>query len=314
MKVRRFRRVLEDRAAELKGDIAKRARGEKVLTHIPTGWTSVDSAFGGIEIGVQTLVIGHSGDGKTTFLHNLVENAARAGLGVLFVVLEDPARKVADKSFARQLGVSANLLGRLEVDADIPERLDIVVSESEWADRIAFHAGLVSPGDVLTLVAQLVEVGVGGAPLSLVAVDYAQAFSDAEEGLEQICGQMAHALNQVAIEHQIAVVFGSQVRTKVLERGERRHERTGDVDGFRPMRGDAMWSQRLMQYSKAVWTIFRPGRWRRDYGDTGAKDDVVELTVAKANFGPEGKINLGWEGKTGRVFDIEKSEKKRAGS
>nr|MBA2630536.1 hypothetical protein [Thermoleophilaceae bacterium] len=149
MKVRRLRGVLNDRAAELKNDLARKARGETILTHIPTGLRTLDSAFGGLERGVQTLVIGHTGDGKTTFIQNLIRGAAQAGIGCAFFVLEDPARKVADKVFAGEMGISANLLGRLEVGADLPERLDAVLDGEHWSDYVAFHAGMVDPDDVL---------------------------------------------------------------------------------------------------------------------------------------------------------------------
>lgn len=311
MKLRRFRRVLTDRAEELKGDLAKKQRGEEVLTHIPTGLRSVDRHFGGLERGVQTLVVGHSGDGKTSVIENLVEGAARHRLGAALFVIEDPARKVADKAFAKELGVSSNLLGRLEVDADLPERLDAVLSGEHWSDYVAFHAGMVEPDEVLDVIRLLAKSGVNDAPLGVVAIDYAQAFSDAEESMEAVCARMARNLNILAQEYHVATVFGSQAKPAVIARGRAQWERSeeGDVDGYRPGRGDAMWSGRLEQYSKAVWTIFRPGRWRQSHGDTGTRDDTIEINVVKANFGPEGRIVCGWDGKTGRVYDREKDKK-----
>jgi replicative DNA helicase len=308
VRLQRFRKVLANRAAELKDDLARRARGETVLTHIPTGLASLDKAFGGIERGVQTLVIGHTGDGKTTVVQNLVEGAARNGVGVAFFVLEDPERKVADKAFAKELGISANLLGRLEVDLDVPARLDAALEGEHWSDNVAFHSGMADPDEILEVIGKLARTGVNDVPLGLVAVDYAQGFSDVEESLEAVCGRMARNLNILSGTHNLATLFGSQCKTAVMPRGRSQWERTGEVDGYRPGRGDAMWSARLEQYSKAVWTIFRPGRWRQSLGDTAARDDRIELNVVKANFGPEGQVVLGWEGKTGRVYDIGKAK------
>lgn len=305
MKLKRFRKVLTDRAAELKGDLARKQAGEVVLTHVPTGLASVDKAFGGIERGVQTLIVGHTGDGKTTVIQNLVRGAAEQKVGCAFIVLEDPAKKVADKAFAAELGVNANLLGRLEVDADIPERLDAVLAGAHWSDYVAFHAGLVDPDEVLEVVRLLAKEGVNGEPLGLVALDYAQGFSDAEESMEAVCARMARNMNILAGEYNTATIFGSQCKPQVLERGRAQWDRTQDVEGFRPNLGDAMWARRLEMYSKAVWTILRPGRWRQKLGDTGARDDTLELLCAKANFGPEGLVVLGWDGKTGRIYDRE---------
>lgn len=308
MKLKRYRKVLADRAAELKGDLAKKLAGEEVLTHVPTNLESIDKEFGGIERGVQTLIVGHTGDGKTTVIQNLVEGAARRGVGCVFIVLEDPQRKVADKTFAKELGVNANLLGRLEVDGDLPARLDAALEGEHWSERVAFHAGLVDPDEVLEVIRQLAKTGVDGVPLGLVALDYAQGFSDAEESMEAVCARMARNLNILAGEHNTATIFGSQCKPQVLERGRAQWDRTDDVEGFRPGLGDAMWARRLEMYSKAVWTILRPGRWRQKMGDTAARDDTLELMVAKANFGPEGRVVLGWEGKTGRIYDRERKK------
>lgn len=314
MRLKRFRKVLTNRAAELKGLLAMKEAGQDPLTHIPTGLRALDKTFGGLERGVQTLIIGHSGDGKTVTIENLVEGAARHKLGAALVVIEDPERKSADKAFAKELGISSNLLGRLEVDSDLPQRLDAVLTGEHWSDYVAFHAGHVEPDEVLEVIKSLAKVGINDAPLGLVAIDYAQGFLDTEESMEAICARMARNLNILAGEYNLATVFGSQAKPAVIQRGRAQWERSedGDIEGYRPGRGDAMWSGRLEQYSKAVWTIFRPGRWRQSHGDSTARDDTIEINIVKANFGPEGRVVLGWKGETGRIFD--RTEKKSAKS
>jgi len=301
-----MRDLLAKRATEIKTGLADRAAGKEVFTHVPTNLTSLDGPFGGLELGVQTLIVGHTGDGKTAFIQNLVRGAAERGFAALFFVLEDPGRKIADRHLSGELGVSSNLLGRLEVPKDVGPRLDAAVDRATWADHVGFHDGAVSPDDVLATVRHVAgRGGIGGRRLGLVAVDYAQGFSDAEAGLESVIARMTQNLNNLAKEFDMATLMGSQAKTEVLKRGRDRWERSGqeDVDGYRPGRGDAMWSARAEQYSKAYWALFRPGRWRKHLGDVGAKDDIMEVNIVKQNFGPEGQILLGWDGATARVFD-----------
>ena len=283
---------------------ARRDSGEDIFTHIPTGLPELDKVFGGLEIGILTLLVGHTGDGKSAVMAHLAKAAATAGFGVLLVLLEDPHQKLSDRYLAQVLGMSANKLARL--DFGDPRRLAAAAKSVEWARHVALINESSTVEQVVDLVGRAAEKGVGGRPLGLVLVDYAQSFVGAESGLEATCAKLAHGLNDLSKEHGFASVLGSQVATWVLERGRTRWERTmtkgdPDVRGFQPGKGSAMWARRLEQYSKAVWCIFRPGRWEREMLNEEAVDDTIELWVVKANFGPEGSVALSWDGPTATI-------------
>ncbi len=297
--------AINERVAAIADQKARREAGEVILTHVPTGLAAFDKRFGGLEIGILTLLVGHTGDGKTTVLAQLAKGAAQAGLGVLLVLLEDPLDKLSDRFLAAITGESANRIGRLQVD---PERLRAGAEAMDWTKRIGVVSGNYSPDEVLDILSKTETIR--GVPLGLVIVDYAQGFLDEEEGMEKMCARMARSLNAVAMERKLAAVFGSQVKSEVLARGRARWERTsgreewgaGDVGGFRPGKGDVMWSRRLEQYSKAVWYIFREGRWLRELAGSG-EDNTIEINVGKANFGPEGAEIFAWDGATSTVSD-----------
>jgi energy-coupling factor transporter ATP-binding protein EcfA2 len=303
--------VLVKRAQELCDQAEKRERGEEFFTHVPTGLKSVDSVYGGLETGVMTLLVGHTGDGKSAVMKQFAAGAAAAGLGVQWFVLEDPLRRMADRDFATQTGIASHKLGRM---TDVPppavlkQQLQAALKNLGYARRIKVYTGAMGPDDILEEVEKVKFVG--KAKRKLVLVDYAQALNADSNELEKVCAETARGLNVAAGEDeddQIAAVFGSQVRTQVLDRGKARWDSREEVDGFRPGKGDAMWSQRLMQYSKAVCTIFRPGRWSHEMGG-GGKDNRLELNWVKANFGPEGRIVLRWDGATTSIHDLEKGE------
>lgn len=305
--------AVEARVGRLTRAHARRAAGEVVHTHVPTGLPAFDEKFGGTEIGVNTLVVAHTGEGKTSVLAQLAEGAARAGLGAKLYVLEDPEDRVCDRVLSVITGVSANAISRLNAD---PAALAVALPQLDWARRISLVTDLHTTEDVLADLEATTEVG--GAPLRLAAVDYAQGFVEDDKGMERMCSTLCMGLREWSKRRRAASVLGSQVRSEVIARGrarwerslqaaERDNKRRPDISGFRPGKGDAMWSQRLEQYSKAVWYPFRPGRWWKEMcaGDAARAavmaDDTIELRVGKQNFGPEGWETFRWDGATTRI-------------
>lgn len=294
-----LRRVLRARATEVADGVRRRASGEIVRTHTPTGLVEFDRTFGGLELGVLTLVVGHTGDGKSVLIKQFAQAAAMAGIASLVYFVEDPERRTADRFLADATNVAATELGRLDLTAGQVEDVSRAAEEAEWSDRVAVQFGPVTPEQILADAER--HVTVGKAPVGLIAVDYAQALAT-EGSMEETCGSTARTLNVLAVDRNISTVFGSQVTTDVLRRGRARWERSfGDVSGFLPSIGDAMWSRRMEQYAKAVLVPFRPNRWKKELGEE-ALDNVIELHVPKMSFGPPGWVSLGWDGAHSRIF------------
>ena len=77
-----------------------------------------------------------------------------------------------------------------------------------------------------------------------------------------------------------------------------------NIAGFIPRLGDTEWCRRAEKSCKAVWSLFRPGRWRREMGDE-CDDNIAEFHIKKSSFGPTGWQTLGWDGPRTRFFNIE---------
>ena len=291
-----LRDVLVERLAAHQEAIAARARGEKPKNFIPTGITSWDRN-GGLETGVMTIIAGPTGEGKSAVMLHLVRNAAEAGIRSLVLSFEDPAGKTADRVFARSTGESGHVLGRMDYDPAILERLAAAVKESAgWASLVEFRAGLVT--------AKAAYETVKAADAKLIVIDYAQAFPDDEGSRERMLAALAWSLSELAQQKQCAVVLFSQVRSEVEERGKMVYDRTGTIDGYRPGpgAGDVGWSRAMTQRAKVVIYLFRPGRWARGHG-LQKKDDTMQLIFAKVNFGVEGTLEVGWDGAHSSIFD-----------
>ena len=296
-------KVLLERAQEMRAGVQRRASGAVVRTHTPTGLRAIDDEFGGLEIGAMTLLVGGTGAGKSVAMKQLAKGAAQAGLGAIVYFVEDLRRRTADRFLSEETGVVSTDLGKLQLSEGELDRVDLAVQQATWAERVAVHFGPISSSQVLDEVGRIQTVG--GAPLGLVVVDYAGALVDeGTESMEVRCATTAQALNVLAGAREMSTVFGAQAASHVIPRGREQYNRhPGDVSGFRPGLGDAAFARRMEQYAKAVWSVHRPGYWKRELGDGSAIDDTLELHIVKNNFGGTGWVPLSFDGATSTIKD-----------
>lgn len=299
----KYSRVLRERLESLREEKAARDAGNDPRTLIRTGLRDFDRRAG-IERSILTVIGAPTGEGKSIFKKHLQETAAGDGLDCLDLSFEDPPARSADRTLSTLTGINNAKLGATDFDDDELERVELAVDEAEeWADRIDYHYGLKTPEECLEVIRDC--------EADVIQVDYAQAFPEGERGLERTIAQFAWDLNVLAQERNAAVVIYSQLRSEVEQRGVRMAEaakRRGDegafIDGFRPFGvSDLAWSTALGQRAKGLGFLFRPGRYKRRLGDN-AKDDRMELIWPKKNFGAEGSVVVGFDGRTARLFDL----------
>jgi replicative DNA helicase len=298
-------KVLLNRARGLRDDCARASAGEKLITHVPTGFRAIDDEFGGIRIGCATELMAHTGDGKSAFARQIAESAAKAGAGVLWFCGEDPEDATAERQLSDGTGIPATEMGRLDLTAGELDRIEQAAREAEgWAQRIDVRFGPVDVDDLVRAVDEALVTGINGAPLRLVIVDYLQIMA-AARNLEDDIARLSTAMNaraggvqpdgSVDRDARLAVLLLSQVASDVLKRGRDYYKDHRDVSGFCPGLGDTEWCRRAEKSVKAVWALYRPGRWQREMGED-AKDDNAQLHVRKANFGGMGWAPLTWDG------------------
>jgi replicative DNA helicase len=296
----RLDQVLIRNAQRLRDDVQRLASGEALLSHVPTGFKAIDSVFGGIRLGVCTELLAHTGDGKSSFARQVAEATARVGGGVLWFCGEDPEDATAERYLSDGTGVTAVEMGRLDLTPGELDRLEQHAREAQgWARHIEARFEAPTVEECLTALDECTTVG--GAPLRLAVFDYAQVFGDADN-LEREIATLAKGLNERSGGRKLASLLLSQVSNQVLQRGRDEYLRTRDVRGFIPGKGDTEWCKRAEKSTKAMWSIFRPGAWRREMGEE-AEDNTAELHVRKANFGPTGFAVLGWDGPRTRFYD-----------
>lgn len=235
----------------------------------------------------------HTGVGKSTFARQVAEGAARARAGVLYVVGEDGEAPTAERILADGTGITATEMGRLDLTTSELDRIEQAARDAAtWARRIQPVFECPSVDEVLALVDETREVG--GVPLSLVILDYAQIFGD-ERNLESEIAKLGRGMQVRSADRRIATLILSQASNDVLRRGREQYLRDKSVRGFVPGKGDIEWCKRLEKSVKDYWVLDRPGLWRREMGEDDP-DTTAEFHVKKANFGPTGWVPIGWDG------------------
>ena len=214
---------------------------------------------------------------------------------------EDPEQATAERYLADGTGITATEMGRLELTVEELDRVDQAAEGAgNWARRVDVRFGAQDVDEVLAAVEATTTVG--GKPLRLVVLDYLQIFG-ATNSLESDIAHLATELNARSGDRRLASLLLSQVANDVLKRGRERYQNGQDISGFTPGLGDTEWCKRAEKSTKAVWSLVRPGRWRREMGED-AEDDYAELHVKKANFGPTGWEKLGWNGPATRFSNL----------
>lgn len=295
---------LNERLAEIKAQLIRKAAGEAVHPSIPTGLRSWDRN-GGILRGILTVIGAATGEGKSIVKLQLARGAAQAGFRVLMLDFEDPKGKTVDRIFSTSTGINSRLLGLLDLeDLDVTRLEAAVVEIGPWADLVEYHVGLLDAAHTLKLITEFTG--------DLILVDYAQAFpEDEDKTMERTIAKFAWDANALAQTKNQAIVVFSQIVREVEARGYRVFERARfrnpdsfDVSGFCPGgHSDVAWAKALGERCKDLKYLWREHRIAKKLG-ANVKDNRMRIISGKCNFGEETDILLAFDAPTASVRDI----------
>lgn len=311
IKWKSWRQVLADRVSALEQLCVERDLGNVPDLYVPTGLRQWDNN-GGITRAVLTVLGGVDGMGKSILKKHLAVAAAKAGKRVIIIDFEDPEEKTADRDLASATGIDSRHIGLLKFESGALDLLFQATQDAAgWGDNIRYHSGLVDAEEIMRALSALVDEG--WIP-DLVLLDYAQALPERENStLERTIAKLAWDSNVYAQRTKCGFVVFSQVKPEVSARGhatlfaaKRKDPEAVDVSGFCPGPGtqDLAWSSAFGQRARAVGYLYRPGFYEKQFGKPGALDNRLVIRWAKANFGNSGVVELGFDGPTGRVFDL----------
>lgn len=287
----------------------KKAEGElrPEDLYIPTNLRRWD-ANGGVTRGVLTVLGGVDGQGKSYVKKHLATSAAKHELNVAMIDFEDPEEKTIDREIAAQCRLDSRKLSLANITDDELDRIFASYEDIKaWGHRIRWHTGLVGPEEIMVALEAMEPKP------DLVLLDYAQALPEGDIGLERTIAHLAWWANVYAQRYKCGFVVFSQVKPEISNRGhaafwaaKKRDPESWDISGFYPGPGtqDLAWSSAFGQRARAVGYIVRPGYYEIQLGKPGALDNRLDIRWAKVTFGNSGLLELGFDGPTGRIFDL----------
>lgn len=306
---KKFSDAYAERVAQLEDWSIKKAEGKlrPEDLYIPTNLRRWD-ANGGVTRGVLTVLGGVDGQGKSFVKKHLATSAAKSGLRVAMIDFEDPEAKTMDREISNHTRIDSRKLGVANFDINELDKIFASLDEvRKWGGNISYHTGLVGPEEIMEALNSMEPKP------DLVLLDYAQALPEGKEGLERTIAHLAWDANVYAQAHNCGFVVFSQVKPEISNRGhaafwaaKKRDPESWDISGFYPGPGtqDLAWSSAFGQRARCVGYIVRPGYYEIQLGKPGAVDNRLDIRFAKVTFGNAGMVELGFDGPTGRIYDL----------
>ena len=241
---------------------------------INTGFPLLDSKLKGFEAGQLVIIGARPGVGKSAFLLDLAESAARAGNETLFVSLEMSASELTERLLARRSAATMDQL----IDRDVESNWDSIAAASTRLERLPLHFWDKPAATVSKIRGAAATIQ----NLRLIVIDYLglmQADRRADSRNLEL-GQISRDLKNLASELQIPIVAAAQLNR-------------GVSDTERPTLLSLRDSGELEQNGSKVLFL-----WRIDENGT------IGVSVAKNRRGRQGVVQMHFDGEHQRFFEL----------
>lgn len=241
---------------------------------IDTGFPLLDSKLKGFEAGQLVIIGARPGVGKSAFLLDIAESAARAGNETLFVSLEMSAAELTERLLARRSAATMDQL----IDRDLERDWDSIAAASARLERLPLHFWDKPTATVSKIRGAAATIQ----NLRLIVIDYLglmQADRRADSRNLEL-GQISRDLKNLASELQIPIVAAAQLNR-------------GVSDTERPTLLSLRDSGELEQNGSKVLFL-----WKIDEFGT------VGVSVAKNRRGRQGVVQMRFDGEHQRFTEL----------
>ena len=246
------------------------------LPGIPTGFSELDNALGGLNKSDLILIAARPGMGKTSFALNLVLAAAqKSGKDVAIFQLEMSDMQLTTRMISSEALVDSHKLRMGTLDDD------------DW-DKIAHASAILSKTNIYIEDSSAITVSEIkakcrrlGSRLGLVVIDYLQLMqgSKSSENRVQQISEISRSMKVMARELNVPVVCLSQ-----LSRGPEQRPNK------RPMLSDLRESGAIEQDADIVIFLYRDDY----YNDSDENHNLAECIIAKNRHGETRTVELQW--------------------
>ena len=252
-------------------------RSSEELIGVPTGFYDLDHILGGMQPSDFLIIAGRPAQGKTGFLISAAKNAAQLhNKHVAIFSLEMSNEQLVQRLIAQETGIDSHRLrtGKLE-ENEWPLFTQSIEALSTTNIFLDDTPG-ITPLQLRTKCRRLhLEYH-----LDLIVLDYLQLMGSSRrtENRVQEVSEISRNLKLLARELNIPVLAAAQLSRAVEQRTDKR-----------PILSDLRESGSLEQDADVVMFIYNPEQTDKN---SAAKQNIVEIIVAKHRSGPMGTIEL----------------------
>lgn len=257
-------------------------QSDKAYTGIPTGFDDFDDMTSGLQKADLVIIAGRPSMGKTSFVMNLVENAAiKHKQPVAVFSMEMPGDQLVMRMMASLGRIDSNKIrtGKLE-DADWPRLTSAVGILNDAPIFIDDTPGL-NPMEIRSRARRIHrEHGLG-----MIVIDYLQLMQSAKgngENRATEISEISRSLKGLAKELGVPVLALSQLNRSLEQRPNKR-----------PIMSDLRESGAIEQDADLIVFIYRDEVYNEDSESKG----TAEIIIGKQRNGPIGMARLTFLGK-----------------
>ena len=278
-------RVLVEEATDRYEELSKRPG---TITGLSSGFFMIDYILCGFQPSDLIILAAKPSMGKTALALNMAGNMGKAGDPVVIFSLEMSKEQLIDRQTAGESGVNSQKFRSGKFDKEDWGKIQSVQSKIyEWPVFIDDSAAL-HYREIHRRAWQLKKKH----GIKAIFVDHLQLVrGDKESTRDREIGSITSGLKATAKELKIPVILLSQLSRKVEGRSEKR-----------PILSDLRDSGNIEQDADVVMFIYRPAQYKAEEEYEGQ----TEINVSKQRNGPTGIINLKWNEKITRFYDVDK--------
>jgi len=278
-------RVLVEEATDRYEELSKRPG---TITGLSSGFFMIDYILCGFQPSDLIVLAAKPSMGKTALALNMAGNMGKAGDPVVIFSLEMSKEQLIDRQTAGESGVNSQKFRSGKFDKEDWQKIQNVQSKIyQWPVYIDDSAAL-HYREIHRRAWQLKKKH----GIKAIFVDHLQLVrGDKAPTRDREIGSITAGLKATAKELKIPVILLSQLSRKVEGRSEKR-----------PILSDLRDSGNIEQDADVVMFIYRPAQ----YKDEEEYEGQTEINVSKQRNGPTGIINLKWNEKVTRFFDVDK--------
>jgi replicative DNA helicase len=276
---------------------------QKKISGVPTGIWGLDKILGGLQKRDVVFLAGRPSSGKSALMQSIAASAAVNGYPVGIISIESPIDTMNQRYMSAASGVNLLRLKNKWMDAEEWKAVEAAIGPLANLPIYQKHARRIGTSQIKSI-ARRMKNSVG---IELLCIDYAQLIKPTQikgmtkaDALEEVSGE----IKDLADELNVPVLLLGQIKRKdPMLAGK------GKMQNFRPRLDELKGTGAYEQDSDVVLLLHRESFY---HPEDATLVGQAELEIAKQRQGPKGHLDISFDEKTTRFYQVEPTQEQAA--